>query len=131
MSPVRTATHPTLYRIHPVSFRDGNGDGVGDVHGMMAALPYLKALAVDGLLLPQALSPEAGAEVTGHGLALWHSEGTQRICRSAAPEQHYARSALALEVVRSAAKSWWRYCIRIAINWAKKSGALAKSISRE
>ncbi len=40
MSPVRTATHPTLYRIHPVSFRDGNGDGVGDVRGMMAALPY-------------------------------------------------------------------------------------------
>ncbi|MGL5384749.1 MAG: alpha-amylase family glycosyl hydrolase [Enterobacterales bacterium] len=99
MSPMRTVTHPTLYRIHPVSFRDGNGDGVGDVHGMMTALPYLKALAVDGLLLPQALSPEAGAQVAGHGLALWHSEGTQRICRSAAPEQHYARSALALEVV--------------------------------
>lgn len=99
MSPMRTLTHPTLYRIHPVSFRDGNGDGVGDVQGMMAAVPYLKTLAVDGLLLPQALPPETGAELAGHGLALWHAEGSRRICRSAAPEQHYARSALALEVM--------------------------------
>ncbi|WP_156294160.1 alpha-amylase family glycosyl hydrolase [Serratia oryzae] len=99
MPSMRTVSHPTLYRIHPVSFRDGNGDGVGDVLGMMAALPYLKMLAVDGLLLPQALPPETGAQVAGHGLALWHSEGANRICRSAAPEQHYARGVLALEVM--------------------------------
>ncbi|MFC0228049.1 alpha-amylase family glycosyl hydrolase [Serratia aquatilis] len=98
MSSMSTATHPTLYRIHPVSFRDGDGDGVGDEHGMMAALPYLKTLAVDGLLLPAALPARTEAEVVGHGLALWHGEGVSRICRTAAPQQHYTRRALALEV---------------------------------
>ncbi|TQI82546.1 alpha amylase catalytic subunit [Serratia fonticola] len=99
MSSMRTAIHPTLYRIHPVSFRDGNGDGVGDVQGMMAALPYLKTLAVDGLLLPQALRPQSGVEVESHGLALWHRDGNGCICRSAAPEQQYMRRVLALEVM--------------------------------
>ena len=63
MSPMPTATQPTLYRIHPVSFRDGNGDGVGDTHGMIAALPYLSTLSIDGLVLPQ----ELGGARTGRG----------------------------------------------------------------
>ncbi len=70
MSSMPIATQPTLYRIHPASFRDGNGDGVGDAHGMLAALPYLKALSIDGLLLPQTLAPEAETAVTGEGLTL-------------------------------------------------------------
>ncbi|HIE3973940.1 TPA: hypothetical protein ACXNHV_004459 [Serratia marcescens] len=65
MSSMPIATQPTLYRIHPASFRDGNGDGVGDAHGMLAALPYLKALSIDGLLLPQTLA--AGGRGDGDG----------------------------------------------------------------
>lgn len=48
MSPMPIVTQPTLYRNHPASFREGNGDSVGDAHGKLAAL------LVDGLLLPQA-----------------------------------------------------------------------------
>ncbi|WON76634.1 alpha-amylase family glycosyl hydrolase [Serratia sp. UGAL515B_01] len=99
MSLMSIATRPTLYLIHPASFRDGNGDGVGDEQGMMTALPYLRTLAVDGLLLPESLPPEAREAVAEHGLALWYSESPGRICCSAAPEQHYMRRALALEVV--------------------------------
>ncbi len=98
MSPMPTATQPNLYRIHPVSFRDGNGDGVGDTHGMIAALPYLSTLSIDGLVLPQALAAQEEAAVVAQGLALWYCDGPNHIRRAAAPQQ-YLRSPLALEVV--------------------------------
>ncbi|MFG2826146.1 alpha-amylase family glycosyl hydrolase [Streptomyces sp. NPDC048434] len=40
-----------MYQIYLRSFRDGNGDGVGDLHGARAQLPYLAMLGVDGLWL--------------------------------------------------------------------------------
>jgi hypothetical protein len=98
MSPMPTVTQPTLYRIHPVSFRDGNGDGVGDAHGMIAALPYLNQLSIDGLVLPQPLAEQEGAAVAAQGLALWYCDGPHHIRRAAASQQ-YLRSPLALEVV--------------------------------
>ncbi|HEY0222555.1 alpha-glucosidase [Lactovum miscens] len=39
------------YQIYPKSFRDSNGDGVGDVLGIIEKLPYLKKLGVDFLWL--------------------------------------------------------------------------------
>lgn len=98
MSPMPTVTQPTLYRIHPVSFRDGNGDGVGDAHGMIAALPYLNQLSIDGLVLPQPLAEQEGEAVAAQGLALWYCDGPNHIRRAAASQQ-YLRSPLALEVV--------------------------------
>ena len=83
MSSMPIATQPSLYRIHPASFRDGNGDGVGDAHGMLAALPYLKALSIDGLLLPQTLAPETEATVTGEGLTLWYADEVNRVRNAA------------------------------------------------
>lgn len=35
-----------VYQIYPKSFRDGNGDGVGDIRGIIEKLPYLKDLGV-------------------------------------------------------------------------------------
>ncbi len=98
MSSMPIATQPSLYRIHPASFRDGNGDGVGDAHGMLAALPYLKALSIDGLLLPQTLAPETEATVTGEGLTLWYADEVNRVRNAAAP-QRFAHGALALDVM--------------------------------
>lgn len=98
MSSMPIATQPSLYRIHPASFRDGNGDGVGDAHGMLAALPYLKALSIDGLLLPQTLAPETEAAVTGEGLTLWYADEVNRVRNAAAP-QRFAHGALALDVM--------------------------------
>lgn len=98
MSSMPIATQPTLYRIHPASFRDGNGDGVGDAHGMLAALPYLKALSIDGLLLPQTLAPETEATVTGEGLTLWYADEANRV-RNAAALQRFVQGALALDVM--------------------------------
>jgi len=40
-----------LYQIYPRSFADGNGDGVGDLEGLIARLDYLEWLGVDGIWL--------------------------------------------------------------------------------
>ncbi|GAA0257106.1 glycoside hydrolase family 13 protein [Cryptosporangium japonicum] len=38
-----------IYQIYPRSFADGNGDGIGDLAGVRARLPYLASLGVDAL----------------------------------------------------------------------------------
>jgi alpha-glucosidase len=40
-----------LYQIYPRSFQDSNGDGVGDLRGVIQRLPYLVELGVDALWL--------------------------------------------------------------------------------
>lgn len=47
-----------FYEIYPTSFFDSNGDGVGDVRGMIEKIPYLKSLGIDGIWLnPLFVSP--------------------------------------------------------------------------
>jgi alpha-glucosidase len=38
-----------VYEVYPRSFRDANGDGVGDLEGVRRNLPYLEALGVDAI----------------------------------------------------------------------------------
>ena len=38
-----------IYQVYTRSFADANGDGVGDLAGVRARLPYLRELGVDGL----------------------------------------------------------------------------------
>ncbi|HEY8516480.1 MAG TPA: alpha-glucosidase [Candidatus Binatia bacterium] len=40
-----------IYQIYPRSFADSNGDGVGDLRGIVSRLDYLKELGVDGIWL--------------------------------------------------------------------------------
>ena len=49
-----------FYQIWPRSFCDGNGDGIGDLHGVLSKLDYLKELGVDGIWFsPLYCSPNA------------------------------------------------------------------------
>jgi oligo-1,6-glucosidase len=36
-----------VYQIYPASFKDSNGDGVGDIQGIISKLDYLKNLGID------------------------------------------------------------------------------------
>ena len=40
-----------VYQIWPRSFKDSNGDGIGDLGGIIAKLDYIKSLGVDTLWL--------------------------------------------------------------------------------
>ncbi|MEI6120358.1 MAG: glycoside hydrolase family 13 protein [Actinomycetes bacterium] len=40
-----------IYQVYPRSFRDSNGDGIGDIQGVIQSLPYLAALGVDAIWL--------------------------------------------------------------------------------
>ena len=55
------------YQIYPKSFMDTNGDGIGDLRGIISKLDYLKELGID-------IPP-----VEEHGLASWEwNEGDLR-----------------------------------------------------
>ncbi len=40
-----------VYQIYPRSFRDSNGDGIGDLKGIASMLDYLKSLGIDVIWL--------------------------------------------------------------------------------
>ncbi len=55
-----------LYQIDPVSFQDSNGDGFGDIEGIVQRLDYLESLGVDALVLsPFQLEPGFGHGASG------------------------------------------------------------------
>ena len=37
----------TIYQIYPRSFQDSNGDGIGDLRGVISRLDYLKDLGIN------------------------------------------------------------------------------------
>lgn len=48
----------TVYQIYPRSFSDSNGDGIGDIAGIVAKLDYLQTLGIDVIwLCPVYASP--------------------------------------------------------------------------
>lgn len=48
-----------IYQIYPRSFQDSNGDGIGDIPGIISRLDYLKDLGVDAIwLCPVYRSPQ-------------------------------------------------------------------------
>ncbi|MBD2763845.1 glycoside hydrolase family 13 protein [Kocuria sp. cx-455] len=58
-----------IYQVYPRSFKDSNGDGMGDLGGVTEKLPYLKQLGVDAVWLsPFYLSPQhdAGYDVADY-----------------------------------------------------------------
>ena len=61
--------HAVCYQVYIRSFADGDGDGVGDMAGIDARLPYLAALGVDALwITPFYRSPQHdhGYDVADH-----------------------------------------------------------------
>ncbi|KAJ5219457.1 uncharacterized protein N7498_001556 [Penicillium cinerascens] len=38
-----------IYQIYPASYKDSNGDGIGDIQGIISQLDYIKSLGVDAI----------------------------------------------------------------------------------
>ena len=70
-----------FYQIYPKSFQDTNGDGIGDISGIMQRLDYLEKLGIDGIWLsPVYDSPRwtmdttsLTIETSGSLLELWRT----------------------------------------------------------
>jgi alpha-glucosidase len=71
-SPAGRSLHPdtapwwkdaVFYQIYPRSFSDSNGDGVGDLRGVIDRLGYLELLGIDALWL----SPVMRSPMADHG----------------------------------------------------------------
>lgn len=43
--------HASIYQVYPRSFKDANGDGTGDLRGVINELPYLATLGIDAVWL--------------------------------------------------------------------------------
>ena len=57
-----------VYQVYPRSFQDSNGDGIGDLQGIIQHLDYIKELGVDVIWLnPIYKSPNAdnGYDIAG------------------------------------------------------------------
>jgi alpha-glucosidase len=62
MSAVPWWHRAAVYQVYPRSFRDSDGDGTGDLRGVIDGLPYLASLGVDALWLsPFYPSPQRDA----------------------------------------------------------------------
>lgn len=49
----------TIYQIYPASFKDSNGDGLGDLPGILSELDYIQSLGVDAIwICPMYDSPQ-------------------------------------------------------------------------
>ena len=67
-----------FYQIYPKSFQDTNGDGVGDLRGIIQRLDYLARLGIDGIWLsPVCASPQVdnGYDISDYQ-AIWPVLGT-------------------------------------------------------
>ncbi|MDD4604593.1 MAG: alpha-amylase family glycosyl hydrolase [Bacteroidales bacterium] len=61
--------HGVIYHIYPRSFQDSDGDGIGDIRGIIRRLGYLKQLGIDGIWIsPMYKSPmvDFGYDVSGY-----------------------------------------------------------------
>ena len=61
--------HGVVYQVYPRSFQDSNGDGIGDLEGVIQRLDYLEALGIHALWLsPVYCSPmdDFGYDVRDH-----------------------------------------------------------------
>ncbi|MED3906603.1 alpha,alpha-phosphotrehalase [Geobacillus thermodenitrificans] len=90
-----------VYQIYPKSFRDTNGDGIGDLPGIIEKLDYLKELGVDVIwLTPIYASPQRdnGYDISDY-FAIHHEYGTMDDFDRLLEEVHARGMKLVMDMV--------------------------------
>ncbi|MCV7193072.1 glycoside hydrolase family 13 protein [Mycolicibacterium brumae] len=93
--------HAVVYQVYIRSFADGNGDGVGDIAGLTARLPYLADLGVDALWInPWYPSPmaDAGYDVADY-CGIEPDYGTLEQAQEFLAAAHHAGLKVILDIV--------------------------------
>ncbi|WP_208592021.1 glycoside hydrolase family 13 protein [Gracilibacillus suaedae] len=90
-----------VYQIYPRSFNDSNGDGVGDIQGIIEKLDYLKNLGVDVIWLsPVYKSPndDNGYDISDYQ-AIMDEFGTMQDWENLLDEMHKREMKLIMDLV--------------------------------
>src|SRR5689334_199383 len=91
----------TVYQIYPRSFCDSDGDGIGDLPGVISKLDELRELGVQTLWLsPFVKSPQRdfGYDISDH-FAIAEEYGTMDDCRRLVDEAHGRGMRVVLDMV--------------------------------
>jgi oligo-1,6-glucosidase len=91
----------TFYQVYPASYKDSNGDGYGDIPGMITTLDYLKDLGVDAVWLsPMFDSPQVdmGYDISDY-TAVYPKFGTVADMDKLIKEMHSRDMKLILDLV--------------------------------
>src|SRR5438105_2302062 len=91
----------TVYQIYPRSFADGNGDGIGDLKGIIDRLDYVKSLGAETIWFsPFYDSPQAdfGYDIRDH-FSVAPEYGTLEDCRRLIAEIHARGMRVVLDMV--------------------------------
>ncbi len=106
-----------VYQVYIRSFADGDGDGVGDIAGIRARLPYLRSLGVDAIwITPWFPSPmrDGGYDVADY-LGVDPLFGTVEDAEALFAEAHAAGLRVLLDLVpnhTSSAHPWFQDALR-------------------
>jgi len=90
-----------VYEVYVRSFRDSDGDGVGDLEGVRAGLPYLRSLGIDAIwLTPFYASPQRdhGYDVADH-LSVHHEYGDLAAFDHLVTDAHRLEIKVIVEIV--------------------------------
>lgn len=91
----------TFYQVYPASYKDSNGDGLGDIPGMITTLDYLKDLGIDAIWLsPMYDSPQVdmGYDISDYR-AVYPQFGTLADMDKLIAEMHARDMKLILDLV--------------------------------
>lgn len=103
----------TVYQIYPRSFYDSDGDGLGDLNGIIQKLDYIKDLGVETIWIsPFFLSPQKdfGYDISDY-FSIAPEYGTMSICDQLIQEIHKRNMRVIFDLVMnhtSDAHSWFQ-----------------------
>src|SRR5690606_727742 len=90
-----------VYQIYPRSFMDSNGDGIGDINGIIQKLDYLKSLGIDVIWLSpvyQSPNDDNGYDISDYH-AIMKEFGTMEDWERLLQEVHHREMKLIMDLV--------------------------------